>query len=128
MKKIQYADNTREFQFPEIQTIYPVYSKVYPQQNDYVYGSYIRFFVKKINDKTIYEISKENYTEISDNIYIKIAVEWKLTGKKNNVIENKIKMNEGVFEYNKSQIDFYKKTMPGLENVLRDPLEFWRPS
>ena len=37
-------------------------------------------------------------------------------------------MNEGVFEYNKSQIDFYKKTMPGLENVLRDPLEFWRPS
>ena len=72
MKKIQYADNTREFQFPEIQTIYPVYSKVYPQQNDYVYGSYIRFFVKKINDKTIYEISKENYTEISDNIYIKL--------------------------------------------------------
>jgi len=125
---IQYPDNTREFQFPEIETNYPVYSKVYPQQNDYKYGSYTRFFVKKINDRTIYEISKENYTEISDNIYIKIAIEWKLAGEKNTVIENKIKMNEGVFEHNKSQINFYKKIMTGLENVLRDPLEFWIPS
>lgn len=128
MSKIQYANNTRDIQFPEIITNYPVYKKVYPSQNDYDAGLYSRFFVKKINDKIIYEISKDDYEEISENLYIKISVDWRVSGKRNDVFKDKVKIYEGVYEYNKSQIDFFKKTMIGLENVLRDPLEFWRPS
>lgn len=86
---IQYPDNKRNIRYPEIQTAYPVYNKPSPQQNDYDTGYIYRYFVKKINDKTIYEISKENYVDVSPNIYAKISIEWKLTGK--NIMYFKIK-------------------------------------
>lgn len=128
MNKIQYQDNTRIFQFPEIETVYPIYKKIYPENNDYENGFFERFFVKKINDKSIYEVSKDNYFDISPNLYIRIVLRWKLTGKRNDVFNNNIKLYEGVYEYNNSQIIKYKQIMPGLENVLRDPLEFWKPN
>lgn len=128
MNKIQYQDNTRPFQFPEIETVYPVYKKIYPEKNDYENGFFDRFFVKKINDKPIYEVSKDNYFGVSPNIYTRIVIRWKLIGKRNDVYDNKIKLYEGVYEYNNSQIVKYKQIMPGLENVLRDPLEFWKPN
>lgn len=125
---IQYPDNTRDIFFENVITAYPVYNKTVPQQSDYENGFINRYFVKKINDRTIYEISKDNYVDISSNIYIKIAINWKLTGKRNDVYQNKIKIYEGVYEYNKNQINKYKSYMTGLEKILRDPLEFWRPS
>ncbi len=128
MSKIQYKDNTRNIQFPEIQTEYPIYNKVYPQQNDYDSGVFNRFFVKKINDGSVYEISKENYSEISPRLYIRIVIEWKLVGKRNDIYKNKIKIYQGVFEFNRDQINNYKKIMPGIENILRDPIEYWKPS
>jgi len=125
---IHYPDNTRDINFSDINTEYPVYNKTLPQKNDYEVGFIYRYFVKKINDKTIYEISKENYTNISPRIYSKIVINWKLTGKKNDIYQNKIKIYDGVYEYNKNQINVNKQYIPGLEKILRDPLEFWRPS
>jgi len=125
---IQYPDNKRNIRYSEIQTVYPVYNKPYPQSNDYEAGFIYRYFVKKINDKVIYEISKDNYKDVSPNIYAKISVEWRISGQRNDVFKNKIKIYNGVYEYNLRQINKYKKYIPGLENVLRDPLEFWRSS
>lgn len=125
---IQYSDNKRNIRYPEIQTAYPVYNKPSPQQNDYDTGYIYRYFVKKINDNVIYEISKENYTDVSPNIYAKVSIEWKLTGKKYDVFQNKIKIYDGVYDHNIAQIHKYKKYIIGLDKILRDPLEFWRPS
>ena len=125
---IQYPDNKRNIRYPEIQTAYPVYNKPLPQKNDYETGFIYRYFVKKINDKTIYEISKENYVDVSPNIYAKISIEWKLTGKKYNVFQNKIKIYDGVYDHNIAQINKYKQYLPGLEKILRNPLEFWTPN
>lgn len=124
----QYPDNTRDIKFPEIQTAYPVYNKLYPTSDDYERGFFYRYYVKKANDNTIYEISKDNYSGISPLIYIKIAMIWKLTGKKNDVFKDKVKIYQGVYEQNLKQLSIYKKIMPGIENVIRDPLEFWKPS
>lgn len=125
---IQYTDNTRDISYPEIQTAYPVYNKVSPQQSDYESGYIDRYFVKRANDVSIYETSKDNYFDISSRLYIKIVIKWKLTGKRNDIYQNGIKTYEGVYEYNKNQINIYKKVVIGLENILRDPLEFWKPS
>lgn len=48
--------------------------------------------------------------------------------KKYNVFQNKIKIYDGVYDHNIAQINRYKQYLPGLEKILRDPLEFWRPS
>jgi hypothetical protein len=123
-----YPNNTRNITFNEINTNYPIYNKVIPQQSDYENGFFYRYFVKKANDKMIYEISRDNYIDVSPDIYIRIAINWKLTGKKNDIYQNKIKIEEGVYEYNKNQINIHKKYMPGIENTLRNPLEYWKPS
>lgn len=123
-----YTDNTRNISFNGIGTSYPIYNKVIPKPSDYDSGFFYRYFVKKANDKMIYEVSSDNYTDISPNIYTRIAINWKLTGKKNDVYQNKIKTEEGVYEYNKNQINIHKKYMPGIENTLRNPLEYWQPS
>ena len=125
---IEYPDNTRDISYDGLITSYPVYNKVIPTENDYESGFITRYFVKKANDKIVYEVASDNYTDISTNIYIKIAINWKLTGKRNDVFKDKIKIEEGVYEYNRNQINIHKKYIPEIESTLKNPLEYWKPS
>ena len=72
------------------QQVYPLYFKPVPQSNDYKKGYIYRYFVQKINDLTITEVTKDKYNDISEKYYVKFLMQWVLSGPKNNQYKNKI--------------------------------------
>jgi hypothetical protein len=121
-----YTDNTRGLYFDIIQGDYPVYTKPAPTTDDYNRGYITRYFTKKINDGTIYEVSGDSYNTIINGLYSKINLIWRITGSKTDVYQNKVKTYSGVREDNLSSIRNTEKLMPGISGVLKDPLEFYR--
>ena len=121
-----YPDNTRNIYFNIIQGDYPVYTKTFPTADDYSRGYINRYFVKKINDNTIYEVSGDSFNTIITGLYSKINIIWRIPGTKNDVYQNKIKIHSGVIEDNQSTIKNAEKSMSGLSGVLTNPLEFYK--
>ena len=121
-----YADNTRRLYFDVLQGDYPVYTKASPTTDDYNRGYINRYFAKKINDGTIYEVSGDSYNTIINGLYSKINLIWRITGSKTDVYQNKVKIYSGVKEDNQSAIKNAEKVMSGLSGVLKDPLEFYK--
>jgi len=122
---ITYPDNTRNISFDGISTNFPVYKKPLPNANDYLNGYISRYFVKKINDNTIYEVDSVGYANISDTFYTKSSLSWKITGKSNDSTDGKTLTDVGVVSYNSYSISVLEKTIPGIRNILRNVLEFW---
>ena len=121
-----YADNTREIYFDILQGDYPVYSKTIPTTDDYTRGYVTRYFVKKVNDNSIYEVSGDSYNTVINGLYSKISLVWRIKGSKINVYQNKIKIYGGVIEDNQSSIKNAEKSMSGISGILKDPLEFYK--
>jgi hypothetical protein len=121
-----YTDNTRGLYFDVIQGDYPVYTKSSPTTYDYNRGYINRYFAKKINVGTIYEVSGDSYNTIIKGLYSKINLIWRITGSKTDVYQNKVKIYSGVKEDNQSAIKNAEKVMPGLSGVLKNPLEFYK--
>lgn len=121
-----YTDNTRNINFDVIQGTYPVYTKPFPTRDDYFSGYIQRYFVKKVNDNTIYEVSGDSYNTIINGLYSKISLVWRITGSKNDVFKNKIKIYSGVIQDNTFTIRNAEKSMSGISNILKDPLEFYK--
>jgi hypothetical protein len=121
-----YVDNTRGLYFDIIQGSYPVYTKSFPTVDDYNRGYINRYFVKKVNDGTIYEVSGDSYNTIINGLYFKINLIWRITGSKTDVYQNKVKIYSGVKEDNLTAIRNAEKSMSGLSGVLKDPLEFYK--
>jgi len=122
---ITYPDNTRNISFEGISTNFPVYKKPSPNANDYINGYITRYFVKKINDNTIYEVDSVGFSDISDTLYTKSSISWKITGKSNDTTDGKTLIDIGVISYNSNSISVLEKTIPGIRNILRNVLEFW---
>jgi hypothetical protein len=121
-----YTDNTRELYFDVMQGSYPVYTKCVPTTDDYNRGYVTRYFVQKVNDGTIYEVSGDSYNTIINGLYSKINLIWRIIGSKTNIYQNKVKIYSGVREDNLNVIRSAEKSMPGISGVLKDPLEFYR--
>ena len=121
-----YVDNTRGLYFDVLQGDYPIYVKASPTTDDYNRGYINRYFAKKINDGTIYEVSGDSYNTIINGLYSKINLIWRITGSKTDVYQNKVKIYSGVKEDNQSAIKNAEKVMPGLSGVLKNPLEFYK--
>lgn len=122
-----YADNTREIYFDVLQGDYPVYIKNIPTEDDYSKGYINRYFVKKVNDNSIYEVSGDSFNTIINGLYSKINLIWRITGSRNDVYQNKIKIYSGVIEDNLNTIKIAEKSMSGISGILKNPLEFYRP-
>jgi len=75
-----YTDNTRELYFDVMQGSYPVYTKCVPTTDDYTRGYVTRYFVQKVNDGTIYEVSGDSYNTIINGLYSKINLIWRIIG------------------------------------------------
>ena len=87
-----------------------------PSDKDYKKKSIVRYFIKKINDNNIIEVSYENWENISFIIYERMSLEWMINGPRDEV------------EY--SNVKFMKqseKLMPGIKNKLINPLQFYKP-
>jgi hypothetical protein len=121
-----YVDDTRGLYFDVIQGDYPVYTKADPTADDYTRGYVIRYFAKKVNDGTIYEVSGDSFNTIINGLYYKLSLTWRITGSKTDVYQNKVKIYSGVKEDNLTAIKNAEKSMSGLSGVLKDPLEFYK--
>ena len=125
---ITYPNNTRNISFDGISTNFPVYKKPSPNANDYLNGYINRYFVKKINDNTIYEVDSVGYADVSNTLYTKSSLSWKITGRPKNSNDGKTLTDIGVISYNSYSISVLEKTIPGIRNILRNAVEFWRGS
>lgn len=123
---ITYPNNTRNISFNGISTNFPVYKKPSPNANDYLNGYINRYFVKKINDNTIYEVDSVGYADVSNTLYTKSSLSWKITGRPKNSNDGKTVTDVGVISYNSYSISVLEKTIPGIRNILRNVVEFWR--
>jgi hypothetical protein len=97
-----------------------------PQGDDYEELYVNRYFIKKINDDDIIEVSSENYKTISGVLYSLVCIKWKISGPKTTIIKNGIVTTEGVIEFNRKQTLDSEKTMPGISKRLKNPLEGYR--
>ena len=123
---ITYPNNTRNISFNGISTNFPVYKKPSPNANDYLNGYINRYFVKKINDNTIYEVDSVGYANVSNTLYTKSSLSWKITGRPKSSNDGKTVTDVGVISYNSYSISVLEKTIPGIRNILRNVVEFWR--
>lgn len=102
-------------------------SRPTPTPQDYSEGYVKRYFVKKINENSIFEISYLNSSNINTNLYKSVEVKWKISGPKNNIYKNNILDKYGVEESNRFEIDRIKKEENiDLSSTLTNLLEYWR--
>lgn len=90
----------------------PIFPRAYlfgSEPLDYTLPFTRRYFVKKANDNEIIEVSSKNYKTIPGNIYIKVALQWKISG-------------EGAENHNKNQVELAEKKMPGLSDKIKNYL------
>lgn len=96
-----------------------------PTEEDYKFGEFKRYFVKKNNESIFIEINQDTYNKLIDKnseylwqLYTPFKFSWKLTGEKNDVY----RINKGVVE-----TVIFKPVFPIFEQYLKkDYLKFWK--
>jgi hypothetical protein len=98
-----------------------------PTIDDYNKGYINRYFVKKVNENIITEISYQSYAGVNKNLYKPVELRWKISGPKNNIYKNGVLDKAGVTEQNKFEIERVKKEDGvDLSSALPNLLEYWR--
>lgn len=117
-KDLLQRTNLQEFPSREIYRAVPI--KREPVEEEYTAGYMVRYFCQDLRTMKVFEISKENYTKLVENvelqnIYRVRAVDWRLTGPVAEI-------------HNKDVISDLDKELPGIESseVLNNPLQFFR--
>ena len=92
-------------------------------------GVIFRYFIKKNNEQLIIEIDKLQFDAwqsnvIDPNIYQAIQVKWYISGNVNDDTTGGV-VTQGVRTKNLQQIKFYTQSMPGLDTILTDPLQYY---
>ena len=134
-KLISYEDTTtNRYKYKELNNInvkftYPISKTPLITTSAIRQGNIIRYFVQRINTKIITEIDREQFenwkSAILDNIIYKAAkIVWYITGEKLDTISGNVK-NEGVTTKNIKQINMINKKLPGISNILTDPLQYY---
>ena len=96
-----------------------------PTDSDYTTGEFTRYFTKKSNQNIYYEISKEDYTKLTNKdqtikwqLYQPISVIWQLVGDK-----------QEVYKANKNTVRIieHKQKLPGFSKIFReDYLQYYK--
>lgn len=95
----------------------------YDYQNEFAY----RYFVQKINENIIIEVSSKNYNSIPKNLFNKVVVTWHLIGPEKNIYVNGKLYEEGIYEKNFKEINIAAKTMPNLKNFITNYTLYNKP-
>ena len=96
----------------------PISTKILPSEQDYINGSYIRYFAKKVNslnyyieiDKTTYNSIKKREKTFDVNLYMVSKIKWDLS--------------TSAIEINTNNLNRYKKPFPNIELLFNDPIEY----
>jgi hypothetical protein len=117
----QLAQPTTAYQSPQ-----PVRLEITEQNR--ADGFIMRYFMKKINETLIVEVSKEQYAayqnrQIDNNMYVGGSIKWQITGP----IETQTTPWHipGVVELNTKAVASLKKTMPGIAAKLSNLTEYY---
>jgi hypothetical protein len=91
-------------------------------------GFIMRYFLKKINETVIIEVSQEQYTSyqnqrIDNNMYTAAALRWQITGPLQTVTVP-VKVT-GVLDANRQSIKQIEKQIPGISSKLTNLTEFY---
>jgi hypothetical protein len=100
-----------------------------PTQQDYEAGSFLRYFVKRVNgdESTIMEISIDTYNELQDNpLYITEETGWFISGAIENTTTPEGILVPGVSSKNQLATSKLNKTIPGISAYLKNPLQFYK--
>jgi hypothetical protein len=98
-------------------------------QNDRVAGFITRYFIKKTNESKIIEIDLQQYNEylakrIDKNLYQTIAIKWIITGTLETQYRNGVEL-PSVMQQNLNAIRVAQETMPGINIILSNPIQFY---
>lgn len=92
-------------------------------------GYLIRYFIKKINETKILEIDESQYNKFTENLfdtnmYVATKIYWFVSGETADQTVNGI-LEKGVVSKNLDQIKQGVSKVPGLSNLLADPLQYY---
>ncbi len=98
-------------------------------QNDRTAGFITRYFIKKTNESIIIEIDLQQYNaylakRIDKNLYQTVAIKWIITGLLETQYKNGVEM-PSVMQQNLNAIRVAQETMPGINIVLSNPIQFY---
>ena len=99
---------------------YPKFHTFVVNERDYQLGYAYRYFVHKINDTSVIEVSGKNYNTIPLNLFNKIVLTWYLTGPARNVYVDGSLYEYGLYEKNLREINAAATIMPSLKNLITD--------
>ena len=134
-KLIPYADpTTLTFKYKRLKNIKTKYVSVNKHileitSDDFKNGYVTRYFISKVNEQSIFEISKDTYDAyngslIDPNLYTVISIKWVIVGIPETIKKNGI-MTLGVADRNKKEVLKAEQYMPGISITLNKLLEFY---
>ena len=98
-------------------------------QADIKIGYIVRYFLKKINEEIIIEVSADTYKQwkqgkFDKKLYLGVQLNWYITG---DIEDNQIGsiLNRGVVTQNTRQIKAAQSTIPTINNILNNPLDLY---
>ncbi len=114
---------------PKLFTNYSTFSSVSTVINVPTADSINRYFLKKVNDTSIYEVNVATYNrwvqkDIDPNLYIGAVLVWYIKGNLSSTYKNGI-IDYGVIEKNKQQLQKLEPTMPGIISKLTNLTEYY---
>ena len=107
--------------------VYPKFYTFIVTENDYKNEFVYRYFVQKINDTSVIEVSDKNYNNIQKNLFNKLVVTWHLIGPERNVFVDGKLYEQGVYEKNLKEINAAAQSMPNLKNIITNYTQYNKP-
>ena len=100
-----------------------------PTTDDYKKGKINRYFLKKINEFKVFEVSEEVFDKhgaetVDPNLYTSLKIEWYISGVAKSTAKDGIYVI-GTYERNLSAIQTAEASMPSISRLLLDPLQFY---
>jgi len=107
--------------------VYPKFYTFVVTESNYKNEFAYRYFVHKINETSVIEVSNKNYDQIPKNLFNKVIVTWHLIGPERNVYVNGKLYEQGIYEKNLKEINEAAKTMPFLKNFITNYTQYSKP-
>lgn len=102
-----------------------------PTNEDYQVGNFLRYFLKRINNDAIMEISKETFNDIKQGrkynsaLYDTTSLKWYISGQLDTTISNGI-ITRGVKEINFESTTQASLSFRGLNLFITDYTQFYK--
>lgn len=107
--------------------MYPLSNKPKITTKDIDIGYVMRYFAKSPASKDVIEIDKKQYEMFKyDAKFTTIELKWLISGLANDTVSKDGTIIFGTRHRNTVTIDTYNIKMPGLNKILRNPLEYFQ--